>query len=304
MATSIFSAPQFKTEAGAFEYVEERLWPNGPVCAFCGSGDRVGRLNGKTTRPGLCKCYSCKKPFTVRMGTIFESSHLALHLWLQIIHLMCASKKGISTRQIQRMLDCSMKTAWFLGHRIREAMKDNGGMIGGFGKTVEADETYLSKSPKTRKPVGTALNAKPALMVFALVERGGNIRSMYLDHRNVRSAVYKHLHDASRLVTDGSNVYRFIMPSKDQHESVDHSKREWVRGDVHTNTLEGYFSIFKRGLVGVYQHMDNKHLHRYLSEFDFRMNTRAKMGINDTERAEIALQGFKGKRLTYETTHC
>ena len=304
MATSIFSAPQFKTEAGAFEYVEARLWPNGPICPFCGSGDRVGRLNGKTTRPGLCKCYGCKKPFTVRMGTIFESSHLALHLWLQIIHLMCASKKGISTRQIQRMLDCSMKTAWFLGHRIREAMKDGGDVIGGPGKTVEADETYLSKSPKTRKPVGTALNAKPAPMVFALVERGGNIRSMYLDHRNVRSAVYKHLHDASRLVTDGSNVYRFIMPTKDQHESVDHSKREWVRGDVHTNTLEGYFSIFKRGLVGIYQHMNNKHLHRYLSEFDFRMNTRAKLGINDTERAEIALQGFKGKRLTYETTYC
>jgi transposase-like protein len=214
MATSIFSAPQFKTEVAAFEYVEAHLWPNGPVCPFCGSGDRVGRLNGQTTRVGLCKCYSCKKPFTVRMGTIFESSHLALHLWLQIIHLMCASKKGISTRQIQRMLDCSMKTAWFLGHRIREAMKDNGDAIGGLGKTVEADETYLSKSPKTRKPVGTALHAKPAPMVFALVERGGNIRSMYLDHRNVRSAIYKHLHEDSRLVTDGSKTYFSVMPKQ------------------------------------------------------------------------------------------
>ena len=303
MATSIFSAPQFKTEAGAFEYVEARLWPNGPVCPHCGSGDRVGRLNGKTTRPGLCKCYGCKKPFTVRMGTIFESSHLALHLWLQIIHLMCASKKGISTRQIQRMLDCSMKTAWFLGHRIREAMKDNGGLIGGEGKTVEADETYLSKSPKTRKPVGTALNAKPAPQVFALVERGGNIRSMYLDHRNVRSALVKHLHEDSRLVTDGSTVYKFVMPTKAQHESVDHSKFEWKRGDVHTNTLEGFFSIFKRGLVGVYQHMDKKHLDRYLAEFDFRMNTRAKLGVDDAQRSEIALQGFKGKRLTYQTAN-
>ncbi len=301
MATSVLNAPQFQNEATAFAYVEAHLWPNGPVCPHCGSGDRVGRLNGKTTRPGLCKCYSCKKPFTVRIGTIFESSHLALHLWLQIIHLMCASKKGISTRQIQRMLDCSMKTAWFLGHRIREAMKDNGDVIGGLGKTVEADETYLSKSPKTRKPAGTALNAKPAPMVFALVERGGNVRSMYLDHRNVRSAVYKHLHDDSRLVTDGSNVYRFIMPTKAQHESVDHSKFEWARGDVHTNTLEGYFSIFKRGLVGVYQHMDKKHLDRYLAEFDFRMNTRAKLGINDVQRSEIALQGVKGKRLTYQT---
>jgi transposase-like protein len=298
---SALNAPHLQSEAAAFEYVEAQLWPNGPVCPFCGYGDRVGRLKGQTTRVGLCKCYSCKKPFTVRMGTIFESSHLALHLWLQIIHLMCASKKGISTRQIQRMLDCSMKTAWFLGHRIREAMKDNGGMIGGFGKTVEADETYLSKSPKTRKPAGTALNAKPAPMVFALVERGGNIRSMYLDHRNVRSAVYKHLHEDSRLVTDGSNTYRFIMATPAQHESVDHSKREWVRGDVHTNTLEGYFSIFKRGLVGIYQHMDKKHLNRYLAEFDFRMNTRAKFGVDDAQRAEIALQGVKGKRLTYKT---
>ena len=303
MAKPILNEPQFLTEAGAFAYVEARLWPNGPVCPHCGETSRIGRLNGKTTRPGLHKCYACKKPFTVRMGTLFEDSHLPLHLWLQVIHLMCASKKGISTRQIQRMLDCSMKTAWFLGHRIREAMKDNGGLIGGFGKTVEADETYLSKSPKTRKPAGTALNAKPAPMVFALVERGGNVRSMYLDHRNVRSAVYKHLHDASRLVTDGSNVYRFIMPTKAQHESVDHSKFEWARGDVHTNTLEGYFSIFKRGLVGIYQHMDKNHLHRYLSEFDFRMNTRAKLGIDDAQRTGIAVEGFAGKRLMYKTAH-
>ena len=303
MAQSVLNAPHFQNEAAAFAYVEAHLWPNGPVCPFCGSGDRVGRLNGKTTRAGLCKCYSCKKPFTVRMGTIFEDSHLGLHLWLQVIHLMCASKKGISTRQVQRMLDCSMKTAWFLTHRIREAMKDTGGMIGGFGKTVEADETYLSKSPKTRKPTGSALNAKPAPMVFALVERGGNIRSMYLDHRNVRRAIDVHLHMDSRLVTDGAQAYKFVMPTQDQHESVDHSKYEWVRGDVHTNTLEGYFSIFKRGLVGVYQHMDKKHLHRYLSEFDFRMNTRVKLGFNDVQRAEIALKGFAGKRLTYETTH-
>jgi transposase-like protein len=303
MATSIFNAPQFQNEAAAFAYVEAHLWPNGPVCPHCGEAERVGRLNGKTTRAGLCKCYACKKPFTVRMGTIFESSHLALHLWLQVIHLMCASKKGVSTRQIQRMLDCSMKTAWFTTHRIREAMKDGGDVIGGPGKTVEADETYLSKSPKTRKPTGTALHAKPAPMVFALVERGGNIRSVYLDHRNVRSAIYKNLHEDSRLFTDGSKTYFSVMPKKSQHESVDHSKFEWSRGEVHTNTLEGFFSIFKRGLVGVYQHMDKKHLDRYLAEFDFRMNTREKMGINDTERAEIALQGFKGKRLTYETTH-
>jgi transposase-like protein len=301
MATSILNAPQFQNEAAAFAYVEAHLWPNGPVCPHCGSGDRVGRLNGKTTRPGLCKCYGCKKPFTARMGTIFEDSHLGLHLWLQIIHLMCASKKGIGTRQIQRMLDCSMKTAWFLGHRIREGMKDGStDPIGGEGKTVEADETYLSKSPKTCKPVGTALNAKPAPQVFALVERGGNIRSMYLDHRNVRAALVKHLHEDSRLVTDGAQAYRFMV--KD-HESVDHSKFEWVRGDVHTNTLEGFFSIFKRGLIGVYQHIDAKHFDRYLAEFDFRMNNRAKLGIDDVQRTANAVKGAKGKRLTYQTTH-
>jgi hypothetical protein len=140
-------------------------------------------------------------------------------------------------------------------------------------------------------------------MVFSLVERGGNIRSIYVDHKNVRRAIRQHLNENSRLVTDGAQVYKFVMPSKAQHESVDHSKHEWVRGDIHTNTLEGFISIFKRGLVGVYQHMDNKHLHRYLAEFDFRMNNREKLGFNDTQRAEIALQGFKGKRLTYETTN-
>jgi transposase-like protein len=302
MANSIFNAPQFQTETAAFAYVEAHLWPQGPVCSHCGEIERVGRLNGKTTRAGLCKCYVCKKPFTVRMGTIFESSHLALHLWLQVIHLMCASKKGVSTRQIQRMLNCSMKTAWFTTHRIREAMKDGGELLGGPGKNVEADETFLSKSPKTRKSAGTALHAKPAPMVFALVERGGNVRSMYLDHRNVRTAIRQHLHEESNLFTDGSKTYFSVMPNKSQHHSVDHSKFEWSRGEVHTNTLEGFFSIFKRGLVGVYQHMDKKHLDRYLAEFDFRMNTREKLGINDSERVEIALKGAVGKRLTYETT--
>jgi hypothetical protein len=163
---------------------------------------------------------------------------------------------------------------------------------------VEADETYLEKSPKTRKAPGVGLNAKPASMVFSLIERGGNFRSMYLDHRNVRKELNKHLDDESRLVTDGANIYKFV-PTPEQHESVDHSKHEWVLGDVHTNTLEGFFSIFKRGLVGTYQHMDKKHLHRYLAEFDFRMNTRAKLGINDARRAVVALKGIEGKRLTY-----
>jgi transposase-like protein len=297
--TSVLEFPHFHDEAAAYEYVEALLWPTGPVCPHCGNCDpaKIGKLNGKTTRQGLRKCYECRKPFTVKMGSIFEDSHAPLRLWLQAIYLMCSSKKGISTRQLQRTLDVGMKTAWHMGHRIRFAMAPaNTGPIGGAGKSVEADETYLSKSPKTRKPAGTALNAKPAPMVFSLVERGGNIRSMYLDDKNVRGAMVEHLHDDSRLVTDGSQVYKFQVRN---HESVDHSKYEWTRGDVHTNTLENFFSIFKRGLVGVYQHMDKKHLDRYLAEFDFRRNTRAKLGINDTARTAMAVQGFKGKRLTY-----
>jgi hypothetical protein len=196
-----------------------------------------------------------------------------------------------------------VQTAWFMTHRIREAMTPTKGapQIGGSGVTVEADETYLAKSPKTRKPKGNSKNAKPAPMVLSLVERGGNIRSQYLDDKNIRSALDKHLDERSRLVTDGAQTYRFYMPSPAQHESVDHSKFEWKRGDVHTNTLERFFSIFKRGLVGTYQHMDKKHLDRYLAEFDFRFNTRAKLGISDAERAEIALKGIEGKRLTYQS---
>lgn len=299
MAQSILSAQYFQDEPAAFAYVEARLWPNGPVCPFCGETKRVGRLNGKTTRAGLCKCYACQKPFTVRQGTIFESSHLALRLWLQVIHLMCASKKGIATRQIQRMLRCSMKTAWHLTHRIRLAMAPaSAGPIGGAGKTVEADETFIAKSVRTRRKP----HERTDVQVLSFVERGGNLRSVYLDNRTVRNALAEHLDFTSRLVTDGAHHYKKLLPLG-QHESVDHSKGEYVRGDVHTNTLGGFFSIFKRGLVGVYQHMDKRHLGRYLAEFDFCQNTRAKLGIDDVQRADIALQGVKGKRLTYRTTH-
>lgn len=298
MAKPVLNAPQFLTEAGAFAYVEARLWPNGPVCPHCGETARIGRLSGKTTRPGLHKCYACKKPFTVRMGTIFESSHLALHLWLQIIHLMCASKKGIATRQIQRMLNCSMKTAWFLGHRIREAMNPGSDTpMGGEGKTVEIDDMEMGRSKKTRRhPEGRKGNVK----VLSLVERGGPIRSIVLDHRGIGPRLYKHLDKRSRLVSDSAPVFKFTGAAK--HEAVDHSKYEWARGDVHTNTLEGFFSIFKRGMIGVYQHVESKHFDRYLAEFDFRQNTRAKLGIDDAMRADIALQGVKGKRLTYRRT--
>lgn len=302
--SSILNAPFFHDEAAAYEYVEAHLWPNGPICPHCGNADqsRIGRLAGKTTRPGLRKCYACRKPFTVKMGTIFEDSHAPMRYWLQAIFLMCSSKKGVSTRQLQRTLGVGMKTAWFMGHRIRHAMAPDAdcGPLGGPGMTVEADETYLSKSPKTRKPKGLAWNARPAPQIFSLVERGGKIRSMYLDDKNVRGALVRHLHEDSRLVTDGSQLYKFQVMN---HESVDHSKYEWARGDVHINTLEGFFSIFKRGLVGVYQHMDKKHLHRYLAEFDFRQNTRAKLKINDIQRTGIAVASAQGKRLMYKTAH-
>jgi transposase-like protein len=296
MAKPVLNEPQFLTEDGAFAYVEARLWPNGPVCPHCGETKRIGLLNGKTTRPGLHKCYACKKPFTVRMGTLFEDSHLPLHLWLQVIHLFCCSKKGIATRQIQRMLNCSMKTAWFLGHRIRLAMDPGAATpMGGEGKTVEIDDMELGRSHKTR-PRPRAQNKK----VLSLIERGGPIRSITLDHRGLGPRIQRHLDKRSRLVSDSAPVFKFTGAAK--HEAVDHSKFEWARGDVHTNTLEGFFSIFKRGLIGVYQHVDAKHFDRYLAEFDFRMNTRVKLGYNDADRADVALKGVKGKRLTYERT--
>ena len=300
--TSVLDFPHFHSEPAAYEYVEALLWQTGPVCPHCGNADaaKIGKLNGKTTRAGLRKCYECRQPFTVKMGTIFEDSHAPLRIWLQAMYLMCSSKKGISTRQLQRTLGVGMKTAWHMGHRIRLAMApaSNAGPMGGAGKTVEADETYLSKSPKSRKT--GPLHGKPDVAVLSLVERGGAIRSMYIDDRNVRSMLAQHLDDRSRLVTDGSVVYK---GQSEKHESVDHSKYEWARGDVHTNTLENFFSIFKRGLVGVYQHMDNKHLDRYLSEFDFRRNTRAKLGISDVTRTQMAVQGASGKRLMYKTAH-
>jgi transposase-like protein len=304
MAKSVLSADRFHNEEAAFEYVEAQLWPNGPTCPHCGNADaaKIGRLTGKTTRAGLRKCYVCRKPFTVRMGTIFEDSHLPLHLWLQAIHLLCSSKKGISTRQLQRILGCGMKTAWHLGHRIRFAMAPNGsvGPLGGAGKIIEADETELARSRKTKRPAGFRRKTHNPI-VMSLVERGGDIRSTFLDHQSAVGIIRKNVHHESRLVTDTAARYKFAPVAS--HDAVDHSKFEWVRDDVHTNTLEGFFSVLKRGLVGIYQHVDAKHLDRYLAEFDFRQNTRVALGIDDETRADLALRGFAGKRLTYQTTH-
>lgn len=310
MARSVFDAPQFKTEDGAFAYVEAHLWPSGPVCPHCGncSGARIRKMAGKTTRMGLYKCNECRKPFTVRMGTIFESSHLPLHLWLQVIHLMCASKKGISTRQIQRMLQCSMKTAWFLTHRIREAMR-SGDLtpFGSSGTPVEVDETYIGRKEGIPKKHGY----QHKMGVLGLVDRAsGTMRSYVFDHYSaaeIYPIVRANVSREARLMTDEARVYVTLGREYAEHGTTHHKAKQYVDFDdrsIHTNTVEGAFSVFKRGMRGTYQHCAEKHLHRYLAEFEFRYNNREKLEISDTIRAENALRGVVGKRLTYETTGC
>jgi transposase-like protein len=308
MANSVLSADRFHNEAAAFEYVEAHLWPNGPTCPHCGNADtsKIGRLTGKTTRAGLRKCYACRKPFTVRMGSIFEDSHLPLRLWLQAIHLMCASKKGISTRQLQRMLGCGLKTAWFLSHRIRETMKTHRGMftepMGGAGKTVEVDETYIGRKAGSK----AFLPVSEKQPVVALVERNGEVRSFHMPTvraNTIRSVMARNISLESDLMTDESKLYTYVGHNFASHGTVTHSAREYVRGDVHTNTVEGFFSILKRGIYGIYQHVSEAHLNRYLSEFDFRYNNRIALGCDDNTRADRALKGAKGKRLTYQTTN-
>jgi transposase-like protein len=301
---SALNAPQLCSEDTAIAYVESRLWPDGPVCPHCGTIGEATKLKGKSTRPGLWKCRACRKPFTVRMRTIFESSHIPLHLWLQAIYLVCSSKKGISTRQLHRTFGGSLKTAWFLGHRIREAMTtlgiDNAGPLGGEGKFVEADETFVGGRARNRAYRAPA----PKKAVVALVERKGHVHSHHVPEvtaANLRPILEAGIDKASHLRTDESGVYWEAGEKFASHQTVVHSQDEYVRGDAHTNTAEGYFSILKRGIYGIYQHVSEEHLHRYLAEFDFRYNQRIALGINDQERAERALKGVKGKRLTYRT---
>jgi transposase-like protein len=308
VAKSVFNAPHFQNEYAAFQYVESKLWPDGPICPHCGEMGRIGRLNGKTTRPGLCKCYSCKKPFTVRQGTILEASHLPLHLWLQAVHLLCTSKKGMSSRQFQRMLNCSMKTAWFLTHRIREAMRSDGlAPMGGAGSVVEVDETFYGNKEGFEVKSGNAHKN----VILTLVERGGEARSFHVDSTkkvDVMPIIKANIARESSIMTDEAVQYIKLGDDFERHASVDHSREEWgytdrVSGEfISTNTVEGFFGVFKMGMFGVYQHCDERHLHRYVAEFDFRYSNRIKLGVDDTERATRALLGVKGKRLTYETT--
>jgi transposase-like protein len=305
MQTSVLDAKHFHDEEAAYAYLEARLWPNGPVCPHCGGVDRVGKLQGKSTRIGVWKCYQCRKPFRVTVGTVFESSHVPLRLWLQCVHLMASSKKGISSNQLHRTLGVTLKTAWFMSHRVREAMRTLGlTPMGGAGEIVEADETYIGSMEGfagARMKAGAAKN-----MVVTLVQRGGSARSFHADGHSaatIAPIVRENIARESRLMTDKALHYRSVGKEFAEHGSVAHEREEYVRGDIHTNTVEGYYSIFKRGMKGVYQHCSEKHLHRYLAEFDFRYSNRVRLGVNDEARAGRALKCIVGKRLTYRPTN-
>jgi transposase-like protein len=306
---SVLSEPYFQDEAAAFERLEAIVWPRGPVCPHCGCTGRIGILSGVKdkkgrVRPGLKKCYDCRKQFTVRVGTVFESSHVALHIWFQAAYLMCSSKKGVSSNQLHRTLGVTLQTAWFMSHRLREAMRPADlTPMGGAGNVVEADTTVFGKvegAPKDASFKGSNFRN----IVLTLVQRDGSARSWHIEGQTVGTMmpiIRANVDRETALMTDEWTAFKSIGTGFASHETVNHSQDEYVRGDVTTNTVEGYFSIFKRGMQGVYQHCGERHLHRYLSEFDFRYSNRIALGINDLARTERALGGIKGKRLTYRT---
>jgi transposase-like protein len=306
--SSILSQPYFHNEEAAYSFVESRLWANGPVCPHCGVIDRAGKLQGKSTRIGVWKCYACRKPFTVKVGTIFEKSHIPLRLWLQAIFLIASSKKGISSNQLHRTLGVTLKSAWFMSHRIREAMRsDDLTPFGSGGGQVEVDETFIGRDP--RKPfVGRGGDHKQK--VLSLIDRTtGQARSVVVDDLKVSTMLpilQANISHEAQLLTDEAGQYRKIGKHFATHDAVNHGANEYVNvvyPHIHTNTVESFFSVFKRGMKGVYQHCGHNHLHRYLSEFDFRYNNRIALGVNDHQRADILLAGVVGKRLTYQTAH-
>jgi transposase-like protein len=295
--------PIFHDENAARAHLEAIHWPNGPVCPHCRVVNQATLINGKSHRAGLYQCNACRKPFSVTIGTVMERSHIALHKWVAGFHLYAASKKGFSAHQLHRMLGITYRSAWFMAHRIREAMKPTKrGRMGGKGKIVEADETYIGRKP------GHAIVAGGGhkMAVVTLVERGGEARSTHIRKitgANLREAVESNLHPASSLMTDELHAYRKIGKGFAKHETVAHTKGEYVRGEAHTNTIENFFSVFKRGMKGVYQHCGEQHLKRYLVEFDFRYSNRAALEVDDTERATRAIRGAAGRRLTYQQPH-
>jgi transposase-like protein len=299
------TAPRFTNEDNAREHLEAIRWPEGPFCPHCGSFDakRLPAQRGKpskrnpegSVRVGVIQCNDCRKQFSVTVGTLFEDSKVPLHKWLLANHLLCASKKGMSAKQIERMLGVTYKTAWFMMHRIREAMKQDTGPMGGPGKVVEVDETFVG---------GKAINRAWAKIpvkhaVFSLVERNGNVASYHIANVTVKTLkplLLSKVHRASTLMTDEASFYTGMGRQFADHQRVNHRRSEYAKGPWHTNTVENFFSIFKRGIIGVYHHVSEAHLSRYTAEFDFRYNTR---GGNDFERSEQALRGIYGKRLTY-----
>lgn len=299
---SVLNKPWFHDEKAAFAKLESIVWPDGPVCPHCGSAGKHYDL--AKTRVGLRKCgeKECRKQFTVRIGTVFESSHVPLHKWFQAVHLLCASKKGISSHQLHRVLEVTYKTAWFMSHRIREAMRSGElAPMGGSGGIVEVDETFIGQKKGVK--VQRGYNHKHA--VLTLVDRQGDAKSFHVS--NVRATtvmpiVRENIAKEARVATDEAVQYNDMKWHASEHQALRHAIEEWARGEFHTNTVEGYFSIFKRGMKGVYQHCSEKHLHRYLAEFDFRYNNRSARGVEDDERTVRALRGIIRKRLTYRST--
>jgi transposase-like protein len=307
---SVLSQPHFHNEKAAYAYVEARVWPNGPVCPHCGGVDRISPMKGKSTRIGTYKCYQCRKPFTVKVGTIFEASHVPLRLWLQAMFLMASSKKGISSNQLHRTLGVTLKTAWFMSHRIREAMRDGElAPFGGMGGAVEVDETYIGNNPDNPPKEGKKVRSGNKNCVLTLIDRNsGRARSMVVDRMDaetIGTILQENVAAEARLMTDEHPLYGMLGYAFADHGRVTHSRDEYVsRQDptVHTQTVEGFYSIFKRGMRGVYQHAAKKHLHRYAAEFDFRYSHRVALGVNDVARTDKMLSGVTGKRLTYQTT--
>ena len=291
------------SETKAREWFEHLLWPDGPICPHCGLVDCSTKLNGTAHRVGVYKCKGCEKQFTVTVGTLFERSKIPLNKWLMALFLLASSKKGMSTHQMHRMLQISYKSTWFMTMRLREAMREGKlpGALGGQNKVVEGDETYVGGKAKNRKNY-----VPPKEAVFALVERDGKVRSAHVpvvNYETLRPIMVAQVAKASYLMTDESTVYPKIGDEFAGHGTVNHSIEEYVRGNFwHTNTVENYFSILKRGIIGTYHHVSPQHLKRYLAEFDFRYNERVALGCNDWMRAEKLAKGIVGKRLTYRRT--
>ena len=311
-------SPIFTDKEAAREHLEAQRWPNGPICPHCGNCDqtRITKMEGKAHRPGLYNCMECRQQFTVTVGSVFERSKIALNEWLLATFLISSSKKGMSAHQLHRMLGVTYKTAWFMAHRIREAMKEDvstAGPLGGEGKTVEADETCIGKRETPRKTKRTTPYTKSGKsggaqkrIVVGLVERGGKARMFHLNDatkETVREKLVENASRKSKLYTDESRLYTTTGGEFAGHKTVKHSAKEYVRYEdgiaVHSNTIENVSSVFKRGMVGVYQHCGEAHLHRYLAEFDFRYNRRTALKVSDAERHDDLLSRIGGKRLTY-----